>query len=128
MNLARPRILLVGKSEQDLAGLEQYLRKWLCECRAATSCRQACELLRAAPFDLVLAESGLPDGGPDHLISLLVGTEATLFFSYPVHHSCWWLPAVVEGRYCWGQPGLRPAEMAPVLDRLLSRAAASVAA
>ncbi len=96
-----------------------WLERRGCECRIATSYREALAFLNTEAFDLVLSESRLPDGTAFRLVPWLVGSHTTLCFAVPVEDSCWWMPAIVHGRNCWGTAALRQSEFTEVLDQLL---------
>ena len=70
-------------------------------------------------YDLVLSEFRLLDGSSYPLADLLVGSNTTLVYSYPVESGCYWLPAVRNGQSCWGARAMRPSEFVAYLDDIL---------
>lgn len=119
MSPTPPQLLLVGKDANGASSLAGKLRGWGCRCDVASSCGEVCRLLNLRQFDVVLCEIDLPDGRGYRLIPLLLESQSSLFFSLPVEDGCWWLPAIVRGRHCFGSRALRPDEFARELRQLL---------
>jgi hypothetical protein len=119
MGRTTPLVLLVGRDLVSSSHLRERLQYWDCEFHLAATYAEALGLLNRCRFDLVLSETGLPDGRASRLIPWLLGAPTSLFLSFPVDGTCWWLPAVDHGRQCWGSHALRPSEFARVLDKLL---------
>jgi hypothetical protein len=99
--------------------LAENLGRWGCDLHVATTFEEACSLLSERPCDLVLSDIRLADGSAYPLVTMLVGSGATLYFYQPVREGCWWLPAVLRGEYCWGAPALRPTQFTRTLERIL---------
>jgi CheY-like chemotaxis protein len=112
----RPKALLIGESPQGSQYLTKRLQENGCECAFAVTCREACSLLRAQDFDLVLSPMRLSDGSLYPLIGLLDGSGITLFYYHPVEDGCLWLPALRRGQKCFGSSALRPSEFVAALD------------
>lgn len=119
MSSSAPHILLAGESLRDALPLVDSLQKRGFELHIATSCQEARKVLEQFGCELVLSKMRLRDGSAYPLISLLAGSRTTLYFFFPVHRSCWWLPAMWQGQNCWGAPAIRPREFALVLDKIL---------
>ena len=119
MTLTIPRILLITGSPMSVSFLIARLNNWGCEIHFATSCKEANAFVSNRRFDLVLSEFRLSDGGPYPLANLLIGSNTTLVYSYPVETGCWWLPAVKKGQSCWGSLAMRPSEFIGFLDDIL---------
>ena len=119
MSFKPPQVLLVGHGPAGAGCLLERLHHWGCECRFASNIEEARALLGAHAFDLVLSEFHLEDGTAYPLIALAQVARTTLFFSQAVEDSCWWLPAVEQGRACLGRGAFRPNEFSRVLDELL---------
>jgi hypothetical protein len=115
------KILLVGEDLNQNSQLAQRLASWGAERQYASSCSQACALLKEQAFDLVISLLTLTDGSASQMIPLLEGSPATLFCSQPVAIGCWWLPVIEKGRLCWGAPGLRAKEFGELLHRMVTR-------
>ena len=120
MELRRPRALLIGENPQGSLYLTKRLQESGCECAFAITCREACSLLVAQRFDLVLSPMRLRDGSLYPLIGLLDGSSSTLFYYHPVEDGCLWLPALRRGQKCFGSSALRPSEFVSVLDETIA--------
>ena len=116
MELRRPRALLIGENPQGSLYLTKRLQESGCDCAFAITCREACSLLVAQRFDLVLSPMRLRDGSLYPLIGLLDGSSSTLFYYHPVEDGCLWLPALRRGQKCFGSSALRPSEFVATLD------------
>jgi len=114
MEPRRAKVLLVGENAQGSSYLAKRLQG--CECEFAVSYQEACSLLRAQDFDLVLSPMRLRDGSLFPLLGLLDGSGNTLFYSHAVEKGCWWLPALRHGHNCFGSSALRPSEFVAMLD------------
>ena len=112
-------MLLIGENPQGSSFLAKRLQGRGCECGFAVTREAACSLLGFERFDLVLSAFRLPDGSAFSLVALLEGSISTLFFFKPVENSCWWLPALRNGRKCFGSSALLPSEFVSVLDEVI---------
>jgi CheY-like chemotaxis protein len=110
------KVLLVGETPQGSLYLAKLLQERGCECEFAGSYQEACSLLRAQDFDLVLSPMRLRDGSLFPLLGLLDGSGITLFYSHAVEEGCWWLPALRQGQKCFGSSALRPSKFVAALD------------
>jgi hypothetical protein len=119
--VATIKILLVGESLNQHSQIAQRLACWGADRQYASSCSQACTLLKEQAFDLVISRLKLTDGSAAQMIPLLEGSPATLFCSQPVAIGCWWLPIIDRGRLCWGAPGLRAKEFGELLHGMVTR-------
>jgi CheY-like chemotaxis protein len=119
MELRRPNVLLIGENPQGSSYLAKRLQRHGCECEFAVSYREACSLLGAQGFDLVLSPMRLRDGSLFPLIGLLDGSGITLFYSHAVEDGYWWLPALRHGQNCFGSSALRPSEFVAALDEAI---------
>jgi len=114
-----PKILLIAASPMGVTFLVTRLKKWECEIHFASSCKEANTFVSSQRFDLVLSEFRLSDGSSYPLADLLVGSNTTLVYSYPVETGCYWLPAVRNGQSCWGSLAMLPSEFVGYLDDIL---------
>jgi hypothetical protein len=119
MTIKTPKILLIAGSPMGISFLATRLKKWACEIHFASSCKEANAFVSNQRFDLVLSELRMWDRSCDPLAASLVGSNATLVYSYPVETGCWWLPAVRNGQSCWGSLAMRPSEFIGFLDEIL---------
>jgi len=119
MEPRRAKVLLVGENAQGSSYLAKRLQGRGCECEFALSYQEACWLLRAQDFDLVLSPMRLRDDSLFALIGLLDGSGITLFYSHAVENGCWWLPALRRGQECFGSSALRPSEFVAALEEAI---------
>ena len=101
--------------------LGRHLLKRGCNVSVAARKKDAIELLQRGRFDVVLSGFRLPDGTAYELMEVLRGTDTTLFFSFAVEDSCWWITALLQGQDRSEEAGMRPGEFTRVLDEQLSR-------
>ena len=119
MTLSGRQVLLVGQTINRSRALTDRLRRWGFRCRFAKNARAASDLLNSDPVDLVLSEAHLSDGSGFGLLVALAGLPITAFVCLPVENSCFWLPAIDDGKECLGLPALRPSEFASVLEEMV---------
>lgn len=125
MDIKESNVLLVGKRMSGASRLADWLERLGCEYRITASYQEARTLLETRRFDVVLSETDLPDGNAYGLISTVIGSPTSLFFCLAVEDSYWWLPAVAQGRECWGAPARRPAEFTRMLPEILFQSTAA---
>ena len=116
-----PSVLLIAERSHGSSHLANRLHEHGFQCRFASSCREAFLILRDQKFDLVLSPTSLRDGKLYSIMSLLEGSDTTVFYSYAVEDSCWWLPALRSGKKCFGSPAFRPSEFVAVLDETIDQ-------
>jgi hypothetical protein len=61
------------------------------------------------------------DGSAYELMTPLRNTDSTMFFSFAVEDSCWWITAVLQGQDRSEEAGMRPREFTMFLDEVLSK-------
>jgi CheY-like chemotaxis protein len=120
MRLSGTEVLLVGHAFSGALPLTERLQRWGFQCHFVENMRAACNLLSSRPVDLVLSKTQLSDGTGFGLMATLMGAPITAFLCLPVEESCFWLPAIDDGRECFGSPALRPREFANLLEELAS--------
>jgi DNA-binding NtrC family response regulator len=121
MEAAGMNVLLVGSCARRSSVLGQHLLKRGCNVSLAARKKDAIELLQRGRFDVVLSGFRLPDGTAYDLMEPLRGTDTTMFFSFAVEDSCWWITALLQGQDRSEEAGMRPGEFTKVLDAQLSR-------
>jgi hypothetical protein len=119
MTIKTPKILLIAESPMGVSFLSARLKKWACEIHFASSCKIANALVSKQRFDLVLSEFRMWNESSNPLAALLIRSDTTLIYSYPVETGCWWLPAVKNGKACWGSLAMQPSEFIGFLDDFL---------
>ena len=121
MEVAGTNVLLVGSCARRSSVLGRHLLKRGCNVSVAARKKDAIELLQRGRFDVVLSGFRLPDGTAYELMEALRGTDTTMFFSFAVEDSCWWITALLQGQDRSEEAGMRPREFTKVLDEQLSR-------
>jgi hypothetical protein len=114
-----PDALLIGSNPRSDSPLSRRLGKQGCDCWFAPSRQKACDLIETHGFDLVLGPTRLDGSSLHPLIRRLDGSDSTLFYFQSVEDGCWWLPALLRGRNCFGAPALRPRQFVTVLDEVI---------
>jgi hypothetical protein len=115
-----PRALLIGETAQGASHLASGFQELELVCSWVSSYERARSCLSAKAFSIVLSPVRLCGASGLPLIDLLEGSRATLFYSYPVEHGCWWLPALRHGGRCFGSPALRSSELVSALEQLIA--------
>ena len=115
-------VLLVGESVLGASFLVNRLWQRGCRCEFATSYEQLRTLLNDHDIYLVLCPTRLSGRNLLPLIDLLEGSNVSLFYAQSVEDGCWWLPALRQGRKCFGSCAVRPSEFISVLDEMIDRA------
>lgn len=115
-----PTVLLVAETLSGVSALASRLARLACEIQFAPSASAAVPLTERHPIDLILCEFRMRVGRFCPLVAALIGSPATLLYSYPVRTGCWWLPAVKNGQSCWGAPAMRSPEFIRFLKDFLS--------
>ena len=118
MTLSGREVLLVGQNWHSAMPLADRLHRWGFRCHFASNMRAGSDLLSSRPVDLVLCNTRLPDGSGFGLLVALAGLPVTVFLCLPVENSCFWLPAIDDGKDCLGLPALRPSEFASALEEM----------
>ena len=114
------RILLIGKRLSANSELFSSLDALGARARSSETLTGAVSLLRLRSFDVVLSEMHFPEAGACAFLKNLLSTSASLIFSYPVESTFLWVPALWNGRDCWGTLMMRPAEFRVKLGELLA--------
>jgi CheY-like chemotaxis protein len=118
-------VLLVGEALESFPQLLRWFDSRGCRCQLAQSCRDACNLVSSAQFDIVLSQYQLPDRTAFPLLDRLVGSPATLFFSTRVEDDSLWLKMIERGNRCVGAPLLRSDDLTKALGGILDTAVES---
>ncbi len=114
------KVLLIGERPGSFSRIVGRLEKGGCRCRFAKSYEEARESIASEAFDLVLSAAPPRDNAIASITSLLSGSGASFFYALPVEESCWWLPALRQGKRCFGAPALRPGEFTTLLDEVVA--------
>lgn len=114
-------VLLVGSCARKSSPLGRHLLRRGCSLSLAAGKKEAIELLQHRQFDLVLSAFRLRDGTASELKAPFRGTDTTMFFSYAVEDSCWWITAMYRGQDRSEEAAMRPKEFTILLDEILSK-------
>jgi hypothetical protein len=106
------KVLLVSESAATLGYLSQQLKKRGYRCWFASSAHEFAAVSAEHHFPLVLSTIPL-------WREAILFDDATraVFYCYPVHNDCWWLPVMRDGEQCLGDRGLRSREFGRLLDK-----------
>jgi hypothetical protein len=109
------KILLVSRNPQRSSYFVDLLRARGWKYELATSYQAACSLLNTQDFCVVLSPTRLGNESFLPLMTLLEGSDVTLFYAEPVERGCWWLPALRRGVKCFGSRAVRPSKFISTL-------------
>jgi len=121
MKLSGRNVFLVGENMHNAIALVDRLDRWKFQCHFARNMRAASALLSSRPVDLVLSNTYLSDGTGYGLLKVLVGLPITAFLCLPIENSCFWLPAIDDGKDCLGLPALWPSGFARAIEEMVQR-------
>ena len=112
-------VLLVGRSGSWGTLVLKSLEKFGSELSFVTPQTVTSECVRKGAYNLILLDSTVPSEQRRKLASELVGSEASIFYTFPVENGCWWLPTLRRGQDCHGAPAFRRNEFPFELERIL---------
>jgi len=112
-------VLLVGRNGSWGTSVLRLLEKFSCELFYVAPHDVTSEYVRSGAYSLILLDSTVSPEQRRQLASELAGSEASIFYTFPVENGCWWLPALRRGRDCHGAPAFRRNEFPFELERLL---------
>jgi hypothetical protein len=118
-SIACPAVLLVGRNGSWGSVVLKSLEKIGCELSFEVPEIVTPRFAKNGAYDLILLDSTVPPEQRRHLASELIGTETSIFYTFPVENGCWWLPALRCGRDCHGAPAFRRKEFPSELERML---------
>ena len=114
------KVLFIGETLGSFSHIAGRLEKGGCRCQFAKSYEEARQFINNEGFELVLSVALPRDNAIASITSLLAGSPTSFFYALPVEESCWWLPAIRQGKRCFGAPALRPSEFASLLDQVIA--------
>jgi hypothetical protein len=114
-----PSVLLVGRNGSWGASLLKSLEKLGAELFFMTPEALTAEIARKNGFHLILLDSTVPAEQRRQLVSELLGSSVSIFYTFPVENGCWWLPTLRHGQDCHGTPAFRRNEFRYELERIL---------
>jgi hypothetical protein len=114
-----PNVLLVGRNGSWGTPVLRTLEKVRSELSFATPQAVTPEFVREGAYNLILLDSTVPPEQRRRLASELIGSEASIFYTFHVENGCWWLPTLRRGQDCHGAPAFRRTEFPFELERIL---------
>ncbi len=114
-----PSVLLVGRNGSWGASVLKSLEKFGAELFFMAPQTVTAEIAKKNEFHLILLDSTVPAELRRQLVSELVGSCASIFYTFPVENGCWWLPTLRRGQNCHGTPAFRRNEFRYELERIL---------
>jgi hypothetical protein len=117
--ISSPSVLLVGRNGSWGKTLLKFLAKFSCRTSFVAQDAVTSKSLSHGAFDLVLLDSTVSPAQRRQIASELAGSEASVFYTFPVETGCWWLPALRRGQDCHGAPAFRRNEFPAELERML---------
>lgn len=117
--LSCPSVLLVGRNGSWGTMVLKSLEKFEAELFFMPPQSVTAELVRKSGYNLILLDSTVSPEQRRQLASRLVGSSASIFYTFPVENGCWWLPTLRHGEDCHGTPAFRRNEFPYELERIL---------
>jgi hypothetical protein len=118
-----PSVLLVGRNGSWGKSMLKSLKKMGTESSFAAPRGLTSEQVKNGGYTVVLLDSTVSPGQRKQLASELIGSDASIFYTFPVENGCWWLPVLRRGQDCHGAPAFRRSEFPLELERILSESA-----
>jgi len=117
--VSRPNVMLVGRNRSWGTLLLKSLNKFDCELTFAAPGIVTLEYARSGAYYLIILDSSVSSEQRRQLVSALIGSEVSVYYTFPVENDCWWLPTVRHGEYCHGAPAFRRNEYLFEVERIL---------
>jgi hypothetical protein len=117
--ISNPSVLLVGRNGSWGSSLLKSLAKFGSELSFAPPKTVTAKYLSKGGYDLILLDSTVSPEQRRELVSEVVGSRISIFYTFPVENGCWWLPAMRDGQDCHGTPAFRRNEFPLELERIL---------
>jgi hypothetical protein len=119
ISVSCPIVLLVGRTGSWASSLIKFLEKSGAELFFVAPQTATPEYLKKVGYSLILLDSTVPAEHRRQLTSELVGSNVSIFYTFPVENGCWWLPTLRYGQNCHGAPAFRRNELLFELERIL---------
>jgi hypothetical protein len=120
-----PSVLLVGRNGSWGTVILKSLAKFQSELSFIAPDAVTLKYVKKGGFHVILLDSTVSPQQRRQLASGLIGSEASIFYTFPVENGCWWLPALRRGQDCHGAPAFRRNEFPIELERTLKDQAAA---
>ena len=122
-----PAVLLVGRNGSWGSAVLKSLEKCGCEFSFEAPQNVTPEFARSGAYDLILLDSTVSQEQRRELTSGLLGSQTSIFYTFPVENGCWWLPTLRRGHDCHGAPAFRRNEFPLEVERILRNLAEALA-
>src|ERR1700733_2785418 len=99
-----PSVLLVGRNGSWGMSALRSFEKFECQLAFAAPQLVTSNYVRNGAYNLILLDSSVSPEQRRQLVSELIGTEVSIFYTFPVENGCWWLPTLRRGQNCHGAP------------------------
>jgi hypothetical protein len=123
-----PRVLLIGRNQVWPDTLLKSFQKFDSEIWFALPSEANTNTISQCEFDVVLLDSTVTRAHRQQLARALGGTNAHVFYVFPVETGSWWLPVLHAGQDCHGAPAFRRKEFQFEVERILQEHAGVVGA
>jgi hypothetical protein len=117
--VSSPNVLLVGRNGSWGTLVLKSLAKFGSELSFAAPETATSNYVREGAYGLILLDSTVTPEQRRQLASELLGSGASIFYTFPVENGCWWLPTLHRGQDCHGAPAFRRNEFPLELERIL---------
>ena len=114
-----PSVLLVGRNGSWGTLVLKSLAKFGSELFYVAPAIVTSKYVRNGAYHLILLDSTVPSEQRKQLVAELIGSDSSVFYTFPVENGCWWLPALRRGQDCHGAPAFRRNEFPFELERIL---------
>jgi hypothetical protein len=117
--ISSPSVLLVGRNGSWGTLVLKSLEKFGSELFFEPPQTVTSEYVRMGAYNLILLDSTVSPEQRRQLASELLGSNVSIFYTFPVENGCWWLPTLRRGKNCHGTPAFRRNEFPFELERIL---------
>jgi hypothetical protein len=114
-----PSVLLVGRNGSWGTLVLRSLEKYGSELFFKPPQTVTSEFVRKGAYNLILLDSTVSPEQRRQLASELLGSNVSIFYTFPVENGCWWLPTLRHGEDCHGTPAFCRNEFPFELERIL---------
>jgi hypothetical protein len=113
-----PSVLLVGRNGSWGDLLLRTLEKVRSKLSFSSPQAATPEYARKGAYRLILLDSTVCPEQRKQITAGLIGSNASIFYTFPVEHGLWWLPTLRRGQDCLGDPAYRWNEFPSVLEQI----------
>jgi len=114
-----PSVLLVGRNGSWGKLVLKSLVKFESDLSFVAPQLVTTEYVKKGAYNLILLDTTVSPEQRRQLASELLGSNVSIFYTFPVENGCWWLPTLRRGQDCHGTPAFRRNEFPLELERIL---------